>query len=71
MVNGLLSGQLNLNDVRREAQSAAEQLRALKREPGPDADDSLDACLKVLDTFIKETADEPANAAPAPKPQAP
>lgn len=71
MVNGLLSGQLDLNDLRREAQSSADQLRALKRELGPDADDSFDAYLQVLDSFIKETASEPANPAVAPKPQAP
>ncbi len=66
MVNGLLSGQLNLNDVRREAQSSADQLRELKKELGPDADDSLDGYLQVLDQFLNETADQPANTAPTP-----
>ena len=46
MVNGLLSGQMNLNDVRREARSSADQLRELKKELGPDADDSLDGYLR-------------------------
>jgi hypothetical protein len=64
MVGGLLSGQLNVNDVRQQAQAAAAQLRALKRELGPEADDSLDGYLQVLDSFIKETAHEPADAAP-------
>ena len=59
-VNGLMSGQINMNDLRRQAQSSAEQLRELKRELGPDADESLDAYLKVLDAFISETAAEPA-----------
>ena len=71
MVNGLLSGQLNLSDVRREAQSSAEQLRELKRELGPDAGDSFDAYLKVLDAFINETANAPAGAAPASQPSTP
>jgi hypothetical protein len=64
MVSGLLSGQLNVNDVRQQAQAAAAQLRALKRELGPEADDSLDGYLQVLDGFIKETAQEPADAEP-------
>ena len=64
LVSGLLSGQLNVSDVRRQAQTAAEQLRELKQQLGPEADDSLDGYLQVLDSFIKETANEPADAAP-------
>jgi hypothetical protein len=64
MVNGLLSGQLSVSDLRQQAQAAAAQLRDLKRELGPEADASLDGYLQVLDSFIKETASEPANAAP-------
>lgn len=64
MVNGLLSGQVSVSDIRHQAQSAAAQLRELKRELGPDADASLDGYLQVLDGFIKETANEPTNAAP-------
>ena len=71
MVGGLLSGKMDLNDVRREAQSSAEQLRSLKHELGPEADDSLNGYLEILDSFIKETADEPATASPQPKSQAP
>jgi hypothetical protein len=69
LVNGLMSGQLNLNDLRREAQSSVDQLRALKRDLGPEAGDSLDVYLGVLDNFLKETAAEPASAIPAPKPK--
>jgi predicted ATP-grasp superfamily ATP-dependent carboligase len=64
LVSGLLSGQLNVSDVRQQAQTAAAQLRELKRQLGPEADDSLDGYLQVLDSFIKETANEPADAAP-------
>ena len=67
LVNGLFSGQLNLNDVRRQAQASAAQLRALKRELGPDADDNtLDGYLKILDAFVNETAADPASQTPAP-----
>jgi hypothetical protein len=54
MVSGLLTGKLNLSDIQCEAKSAADQLRALKRELGPDAD-SLDVYLDVLGGFLKET----------------
>jgi hypothetical protein len=59
MVNGLLSGQLNLNDLRQQAQSAAAQLRDLKRGLGPDADESLDGYLKILDAFVNEAPPDP------------
>jgi len=64
MVNGLLSGQINLNDLRQQAQSAAAQLRELKRGLGPDADESLDGYLKILDAFVNETASQPGNVPP-------
>jgi hypothetical protein len=54
---------VNLNDLRQQAQASAEQLRELKRDL-PEAGDSLDAYLQVLDSFLKETANEPAGAAP-------
>lgn len=69
LVNGLMSGKLNLNDLRREAKSSADQLRALKRDLGPEAGDSLGAYLDVLDNFLKETAAEPTDAISAPQPK--
>jgi hypothetical protein len=66
LVSGLFSGQLNVNDVRRQAESSAAQLRALKRDLGPEADDALDGYLKILDAFVKEAAAEPANQTPPP-----
>ena len=70
MVNSLMSGKLNLDDLRREAKSSADQLRALKRDLGPEAAGSLDAYLDVLDDFLKETAAGPTSATPAPQPKA-
>ncbi|HUZ05978.1 MAG TPA: hypothetical protein VMV89_00665 [Candidatus Paceibacterota bacterium] len=55
MVSGLLSGSMSMDDLRREAQSDADQLRALKRDLGPDAGDSLDGYLDVLDDFLNES----------------
>lgn len=71
MVNGLMSGKLNLSDLRREAKSSADQLRALKRELGPEAGDSLDTYLEVLDGFLKESAAEPASPPPITRPKTP
>ena len=71
LVGGLMSGKLNLDDLRRQAKSSADQLRQLQHDLGPDAGDSLDAYLSVLENFLKETADTPASATPAPKPQNP
>ena len=56
MVGGLLNGKLDLNDIRKEAKSAADQLRSLKKELGDDAGDSLDGYLDILDSFLKESA---------------
>lgn len=70
MVSGLLSGSISMDDLRREAQSDADQLRALKRDLGPDASASLDGYLDVLDDFLNESAVEPTNAGPVSQPQA-
>jgi len=67
MVNDLMSGKMNMDDLRREAKSSADQLRELKRDLGSDAGDSIDAYLDVLDNFIAETDIEPTNAASAPQ----
>src|SRR5262249_34935672 len=47
MVSGLMSGQLNLKDIRAQALSAANQLRTLKKEKdmGDDAGGVLDGYL--------------------------
>jgi hypothetical protein len=71
LASGLMSGKLNLNDIRREAKSSAEQLRKLKSELGPEAGDSLDAYLQVLDSFLNESADASTNVAPKVQPKVP
>ena len=70
-VNGLMSGQMNLNDLRNQAKSYADQLRQMKRDLGPEAGDSIDTYLSVLDNFIKETDDEATNTPPRAKSPAP
>ena len=71
MVGGLLDGSLNLDELRRQARSAADQLRELKRAGGSDSGIPVDAYLEVLDNFVNETAGGPTNAAPALVPKSP
>jgi len=61
LLDGLSTGKMDLNGLQSEARSAAEQLRALKKELGPDADGELDSYLAILENFLKETT--PARAA--------
>ena len=65
MVNGLMTGKLNLNDLRNEAKTSIAQINDLKRELGPEAGDALDSYLSILQSFVNETASEPAAASPA------
>jgi hypothetical protein len=56
LLGGLMSGKLTVDDIRAQAQSAADQLRALKREGGEEVGFATDAYLAILDHFLKETA---------------
>lgn len=56
LLDGLDSGKIDINDLRAQAQTAADQLRSLKKDLGPDSDSELDDYLAVLDNFLKETA---------------
>ena len=56
LVGGLLSGKLDVNDIRKEAQSSIDKIHELKRELGPDAGSSLDSYLEILQNFVNETA---------------
>jgi hypothetical protein len=67
MMGGLMNGSLNVNDIRAQAKSAADQLRAAKKELGDDAGFAVDGYLAVLDGFLRETAtSSPANSTNAP-----
>src|ERR1041385_6045579 len=73
VVKGFLTGKLSLGDIRAQAKSAADQLRAARKDLGEDAGIALDGYLAILDSFLKETtsSDEtPAKSPPAaPKPR--
>lgn len=57
MVDGLMNGSLNVDDIRAQAKSAADQLRAAKKEFGDEAGFAIDGYLAVLDGFLRESAD--------------
>lgn len=66
LLSGLMSGKVTMDDLRAQAQSAADQLRALKSEGGEDAGFATDAYLAILDRFLKATPPAaPATNAPA------
>jgi hypothetical protein len=54
MAGGLLTGRLTVNDIRKEAKSAADQLRALRGDAGDDTG-MIDSYLAILDSFLKES----------------
>jgi len=59
MVAGLMSGKMDINALRAEAKSSAEQIRAMKKDLGNEAGASLDVYLDILDSFLKESAASP------------
>jgi hypothetical protein len=54
MLNDLISGKMSAGDLRVQAKSAADQLRALKRELGPESDATLDSYLSILESFLNQ-----------------
>ncbi len=70
LLNGLLSGQLNMGDLRSQAQNAADQIRSAKKDLGPEAGGMLDTYLTILDHFLKETSAESGTAPAAPRSKA-
>ena len=56
MIAGLASGKITAMDLRREAQSAADQLRAARKDLGDEGGFMVDSYLSVLDGFLKETS---------------
>ena len=63
LVDGLMNGTLNVDDIRAQAKSAADQLRAAKKEFGDEAGFAIDGYLAVLDGFLRETATASVNSA--------
>jgi len=62
LLTGLMTGKLDMNDLRAQAKAAADQVRSMKKDAGPEASDTLDVYLQVLDGFLAES--EPAATPP-------
>ncbi len=56
LVSSLMSGQMDLAGLRKQAQSSIDQINELKQGLGPEAADSLDSYLTILQSFVNETA---------------
>jgi hypothetical protein len=56
MLDELASGKLDMNGLRAQAQSAADQLQEYKKELGPDAGEEVDGYLSILNHFLNETS---------------
>lgn len=55
MLGGLLSGKIDMASLREQAKSASDQLRAYQKQLGPEASDTFNTYLGILDNFLKET----------------
>jgi hypothetical protein len=54
LLSGLMSGKVTIEDLRAQARSAMDQLRAFKKEFGDDASE-LDDYMNILEKFLKES----------------
>jgi hypothetical protein len=56
LLDGLSTGKIDMNELRAQAQSAANQLQEYKKEMGPEAGGEIDSYLTILNNFLEETA---------------
>jgi hypothetical protein len=56
LLDGLSTGKIDMNEIRAEAQSAAQQLESFTNEMGPDASGEAESYLAILNSFLRETA---------------
>jgi hypothetical protein len=66
LLGGLLSGKLNLDDLRAEAKSTLAQARSARKELGEENSSMLDSYMAILDSFLRETEQDaaPTNGVP-------
>jgi len=73
LLAGLSTGKLTVNDLAAQARSAADQMRAARKDLGDEAGWMIDSYLAILDHFVKE-AGMPSgaitNSTAVPKPKA-
>lgn len=76
LVGGLLSGRVNMDDLRAQAKSTLAQAKAMRKDLGEEGGGMLDSYLSILESFLKETESQavstnaPSSSGPklAPKP---
>lgn len=56
LLDGLSTGKIDMNELRAEAQSAAQQLESFTNEMGPDTSAEAEGYLAILNSFLRETA---------------
>ena len=56
IMSGLTSGQISVQDLRKQAQTAIQQARDAKKDLGGDAGEMLDGYISILEIFVNETA---------------
>jgi hypothetical protein len=54
-VGGLMSGELNVSDIRKQALDVRDQVKELEKDLGPEGMAALKPYLSVLEKFIKDT----------------
>lgn len=65
LMGGLLTGQLSVDDIRKQAQTSINEIKNAKKELGGDAGDMLDSYLAILEKFMQESGNDSAPPAPA------
>ncbi len=71
-MDGLISGKLNIQDIRAQAQSSIAQIKTARQELGGDAGEMLDGYLAILEKFVQETGSSTSSSpSPQPTPSAP
>jgi hypothetical protein len=54
-LSGLLGGSMNIQDVRKDAIKAMNEIKKLEKELGPQATQALQSYIGILENFIRET----------------
>ena len=65
-LGGLMTGKLNIQDVRKDAVKARDELKSLQDELGPETGAALNGYMSILNKFIRETEPAPNPAANKP-----
>ena len=66
MMSGLTTGKLSMQDIRKQAQSAIDQIKAAKKDLGGDAGEMLDSYLGILEKFVQESTADSSSPVPPP-----